>query len=312
MQDLFNLRQVYISELIKLAASNHKIVSLDSDSKEATMADQFAATYPERAFGFGIAEQDMLSAAGGMATMGLIPFVNSYAMFIVMRALDQLRHSIAYPNVNVKLFLSHHGLDVGSDGVTHQLTEDVAILRAIPNVKLLHPADAIEMVQMVNYAVEINGPIVVKTGKSKVPSIHPADYQWEYGKPSCVISGARCAVITQGVMLHRALNACQTIEQKYGFIPSLINMSSLTDIDITLFLDMLGDSEYVITLEDHSVFGGLGGMVAEILSEHHPLPLKRIGLDRRFAECGAPELLFHKYHMDEFALISEIEKYFEL
>ena len=169
--ELFNLRQVYVDELINQAKRDKRIVCLDSDSKEATLIDKFCKKFKNRSFSVGIAEQNMVSLAGGMSTIGLIPFVNSYGMFIAMRALDQVRNSIAYPNFNVKFILSHHGLDSGQDGVTHQLTEDIAIFRTIPNIKLLQPADSIEMKQMVRFAVKTKGPIIIKSGKSKVSQI---------------------------------------------------------------------------------------------------------------------------------------------
>ncbi len=296
--EIFNLRQVYVKELIAHAKRNDRIVSLDCDSREATMTDQFAAVFPERSFSVGIAEQNLVSFAGGMSTMGLIPFVNSYSMFIAMRALDQVRNSVAYPNLNVKFVLSHHGLDAGVDGVTHQLTEDVAIFRCIPNLKLLHPVDVVEMVQMVEFAVKTPGPVIIKSGKSSVPNVHSEDFKWEYGKPALVASGEGCAIIASGVMVHRALKARDELKSRSVAYPKVITMSCMTDVDANELLRLTEDIRYVITMEDHSIYGGLGGIISEIFSEHRPTKVIRIGLKGRFAESGFPDELFGKYRMD--------------
>ncbi len=297
--ELFNLREVYVNELISIAKKNKKIVCLDSDSKEATLVDRFAKRFSDQSFSFGIAEQNMVCAAGGMATLGLIPFVNSYGMFIAMRALDQVRNAIAYANLNVKFVISHHGLDSGQDGVTHQLTEDISIFRTIPNIRLLHPADAIEMKQMVRYAVKTNGPIIIKSGKSKVPNFHKVGFKWKYGYASVIKSGKRVAIITNGRMVQHAVNVRNKIKKKYNFNVKVINLSSLTDINEKHLLKIVGDVEFIVTLEDHSIFGGLGGIITEIFSEKKPCKIFRIGLKRNFAESGKPEQLFKKYKMDE-------------
>jgi len=297
-----NLRQVYVETLIRFARQDPRIVSLDTDSREATLSDRFAAEFPERSFSFGIAEQDMVSAAGGMATMGLIPFVNSYAMFIAMRALDQVRNAVAYPNLNVKFVLSHHGLDVGSDGVTHQLTEDVAIFRTIPNLQLLHPADSTEMRQMVEYAIQIHGPIIIKSGKSAVPMVMPADYVWRYGEPALVADGEKIAIIANGVMVHRALTARSIVQKQANFSPRVINLSSLTDVNADTLLQLTDGVSHVVTVEDHSIYGGLGGIISEILSEHRPSHVVRMGMGRTFAQAGTPDELFARYGLDAAAI----------
>jgi len=304
--ELFNLRKVYVDELINLASRDSNIVILDSDSKEPLLLDSFSNIYPDRSFTFGIAEQDMVSAAGGMSTFGLIPFVNSYGMFIAMRALDQVRNAIAYPNLNVKFVISHHGLDAGSDGITHQLTEDIGIFRTIPNIKLLQPADRIEMTQMIQYAATEYGPMVIKAGKSKVQDVHDIDYVWRYGVPSLIYTGEDIAIVTNGIMLKQAILARETLIEMNSIHPTVINMSTLTDINIDLFLQMLDNINYVITLEDHSIYGGIGSIVSEILSENKPTKITRLGLNGTFAECGAPDLLFEKYKMDAGALIQTI------
>lgn len=306
--ELFNLRQVYVDELIELAKQNNRIVCLDSDSKEATMVDKFARLFKDRSFSFGIAEQNMVSIAGGMSTFGLIPFVNSYGMFIAMRALDQVRNSIAYPNLNVKFVLSHHGLDSGPDGVTHQLTEDISIFRSIPNIKLLQPMDSIEIKQMVKFAVNTEGPVIIKAGKSPVPNLHSLDYEWKYGYPSLIEDGEKVAIIAVGPMVYRSTKARETVKEKFGFYPKVINLSSLTDVKVSKLLELTEDVKFIVTVEDHSIYGGLGGLTSEIFSENRPLKVFRIGLKDTFAECGNPDELYQKYDMNEKTIIRIIKQ----
>lgn len=306
--ELFNLREVYVDELIELAKHDERIVCLDSDSKEATMVDKFTRIFKDRSFSFGIAEQNMVSIAGGMSTLGLIPFVNSYGMFIAMRALDQVRNSIAYPNLNVKFVISHHGLDSGADGVTHQLTEDISIFRAIPNIKLLQPADSFEMKQMIRYVAKTDGPIIIKAGKSPVPNLHSANYEWKYGHPSLIEDGENVAIIAIGPMVYRSIKARKIIKEKLGFYPKVINLSSLTYVQVDRLLKLTEDVKFVITVEDHSIYGGLGGLISEIFSENKPLKIIRIGLKDTFAECGSPDELYQKYNMNEKTIVSTIEQ----
>tara|TARA_B100000029_G_scaffold186103_1_gene183472 strand:- start:937 stop:1872 length:936 start_codon:yes stop_codon:yes gene_type:complete len=305
-KDKSNLRLIYSDRLINIAKQNKKIVLLDSDSKEPLMLEKFASIYPDRCFTFGIAEQDMVSAAGGMSTYNLIPFVNSYGMFIAMRALDQVRNAIAYPNLNVKFIISHHGLDAGSDGITHQLTEDVGIFRTIPNLKIMQPADCIEMEQMVDYAVNEYGPMVIKVGKTKVPKIHNSSYKWKYGFPSLINKGEDYAIIGCGIMLEKAINAQKKLIKKYSINPTIINMSSFTEIDVDYFLSITSNVKHIVTIEDHSINGGIGSIVSELMSFNKPIKISRIGLKSTFAECGDPDLLFRKYDMDEKAIINAI------
>ncbi len=307
MSDRQGLRQVYIERLIELAANDDRIVSLDTDSQEATMADKFAAEYPQRAFSFGIAEQDMVTAAGGMATMGLVPFVNSYSMFIAMRALDQVRNSVAYPNLNVNFVLSHHGLDAGADGVTHQLTEDIAIFRTVPNLIMLSPADAVEMRQMVDFAVSHEGPVVIKSGKTKQLDVHDKNYVWKLGVPSVLAAGDQVAIVATGIMIEHAIGARSKLAA-LRVSARIVNLSTLNGVDHQAVLDSLEGCKLVITMEDHSIQGGLGGIVAEILCEHRPTKLIRLGLRDTFAECGSPVDLYRRYEMDAEAVVVRVKR----
>ncbi len=302
-----NLRDTYIQELICIASEDERIVCLDADSKEATHCGAFAETYPERAFSFGISEQDMVSAAAGMATAGLQPWVNSYSQFITARALDQVINSVAYPNLDVKFVLSHSGLDVGVDGVTHQILNDVAILRSIPNIKLLHPADAIEMRQMVQWAVEVDGPVIIKSGKSPVPEVHDKDDCWKYGYPDIIRFGCGDAVIfCTGTMIEKALEAYVLLEE-WKIQPGIVNMSSLTDVKPELIYNFVQNCSFVITLENHSIYGGMGSMICEILSRYRPTKVIQLGTTG-FCQAGTPDELYREYGMDAEAIVKVLRK----
>ncbi|MFH1995814.1 MAG: transketolase C-terminal domain-containing protein [Candidatus Omnitrophota bacterium] len=304
-----NLRDVYVETLIGLAKKDRRIVILDADSKEATKTFPFAKKFPERSFSFGISEQNMVSAAGGMASCGLKPYVNTYSMFIAMRALDQLRNSVAYPNLDVAFVASHHGLDVGSDGVTHQTVEDVAIMRTIPNMKILIPADASEMRQMIIYTAARKGPFYIKSGKSKVPVVHSKNYKWKIGVPSIVAEGKEIAILSCGVMVEKALNARVCLLKDGIAEPRVINVSTIKPLRSDVLLKALKDISLIVTCEDHSVYGGLGGLVAELMSLKDPKRIHRIGLGDTFAEAGDPDKLFRKYRMDENEICRIITSY---
>jgi len=224
-----------------------------------------------------------------------------------MRGLDQVRNSVAYANLNVKFVLSHHGLDTGADGITHQLVEDIAIFRTIPNLALLQPSDDIEMRQMVRYAAAQPGPMVIKSGKTPVPRLHGEDFVWRYGHSELLREGGRVAVIACGSVLERALDAARIVAERHGAGPRVINLSSLTDVDESVLLTQLEGVDTVVTYEDHSIFGGLGGIIAEILSTHRPTRVIRLGVPRRFAEAGTPAQLYERYGLSLDLLVSTVE-----
>jgi len=214
---------------------------------------------------------------------------------------------VAYPNLNVKFVLSHHGLDTGMDGVTHQLTEDIAIFRSIPNLILLQPADMVEMRQMVDFAIEHQGPVIIKSGKSSVIDVHEADYKWQLGCPSILAEGKDVAIVSNGVMLEKALNAHRMLQEKC-ISARVVNLSTLAGYDVPAILKALKDVKLVVSQEDHSIYGGIGGIVSEILSEHRPTRVLRVGLGDSFAECGPPTDLYCKYDMDEHTVVRKVEE----
>ncbi len=303
---LHSLRSVYVDTMVRLARADERIVMLDADSKEATKTDVFARKFPERSFSLGIAEQNMVTVAGGMASCGLKPYVNSYSMFIAMRALDQVRNSVAYPNLDVTFVVSHHGLDVGADGVTHQLIEDIAIMRAIPCMAVLVPADSAEMEQMVVYTAAHRGPVYLKSGKTPVPDVHRRGYRWQLGVPSVIADGERVALVACGVMVQKALRARDALIKGGVAWPRVVNMSTIKPLKIGALVETVRGCDVVVACEDHSIYGGLGGLVAEVMSAHRPVTVSRIGVKDVFAECGAPDELFKKYGMDECAIFERV------
>lgn len=303
----FSLREVYVENLCRLADQHSGIVALDADSKEATLLNTFSQLYPQRSFSFGIAEQNMVSAAAGMATTGLTPFVHTYAQFLAMRALDQVRNSVAYPNLNVKLVVSHFGLDVGADGVTHQVVEDLAIMRAIPNMVVISPADDIEMASVTKFVAQHRGPVYLRTGKSRVPRVHDANYEFELGKPSVLREGHDVTIFAVGVMVGHALRAAETLLQK-GLSVQLVNCATLKPIDEATVVDCSLKTGAVVTVEDHNGFGGLGGLIAEILGRNCPLPLEMVSVKDQFAEAGTPDQLYDRYGLSERHIIQAVSR----
>jgi len=307
-KSLFNVREAYANTLCKHAKQRKDFLVLDSDSKEPTKIDSFYKEYPELCISLGIAEQNMVSVAAGLATVGLIPFVNSYAQFISMRALDQVRNSIAYPNVNVKIVVSHYGLDVGKDGVTHQTIEDISIMRAIPNLVILNPIDDIECEQMVDYCFDSTGPVYLRTGKSSVPRIHNESYLFRVGQPDLILEGKdNISIIATGNIMKNAIDAISLL-MEHGIAPRLINLSTLKPIDEDKLIELTEVSETIFTVEDHNIFGGLGGIVSEIFATKSPKKVIRIGVNDQFAEAGTSDELYAKYGLDAKSIADKIFK----
>lgn len=299
--DKLNLRRISVDTLIELGTRDPRIVVLDGDAREPLMLGPFVERFPERSFSFGIAEQNMVSAAAGMATTGLIPFVHTYTQFLVMRALDQVRNTVAYPNLNVKFCTSHAGFDCGADGITHQTIEDFAILRSVPNMVVLSPADGIEMKQMIEFAVGFDGPVYFRLPKTGVTPVHQASYRFKLGQPSVVRAGRDITLFAHGLMVERALDAAKSLAEA-GIDAMVVSVSSLKPLDARAVVACLDTTRAAVTIEDHNVHGGLGGAIAEILCRHAPLPLEMVGVADRFGEAGQVDQLFAKYGMDGAAI----------
>ncbi|TFB09358.1 transketolase family protein [Candidatus Atribacteria bacterium MT.SAG.1] len=294
---MISMRDAFGNCIVELARIRDDFVVLDADVAGGTGTKLFQTTFPDRFIQCGIAEQNMMSVAAGLSTTGTIPVVTCYAVFASMRAIEQARNSIAYPNFNVKVVASHLGLDVGPDGPTHQAIEDISIYRSIPNFKIVAPADPNEMKTVLPVILNSYGPVYLRTGRSPLPTFLNEDIKFEWGKGNILIEGNDVTIIAVGVMVYRALEAAKQLE-KEGISCRVVNMSSLKPIDKELIIDSAKKTGFIITAEDHNIMGGLGGAVAEILSENYPVPMVRVGIMDCFAESGDPKELAEKYGLD--------------
>ena len=311
-EDLFSkakqqpTRHAYAETIIEIAEANPDIVVLDADVSKSIGTNKFAQKFPERSFNFGIAEQNMMAAAAGMATTGLIPFASTYAVFASMRALDQVRNSIHYPRLNVKIAASHSGITPGPDGVTHQGQEDLSILRAIAYSTILAPADGVSAKLAVRAAAEWNGPVYLSFTRDPVPLLFDADYPFQIGKAVTVRDGADATIIANRDMVSQSLAAAELLSRK-GINVRVIDCHTLKPLDVEAVLQAAEETGAIVTAENNVIYGGLGSAVAEVLVENHPIPMKRIGVRDIFTE-SAPYLdLLEKYGLSADHIAEAVE-----
>lgn len=284
-------RDAYGETLAELGGENPHVVALDADLSGSTKTGVFAKKFPERFFNMGIAEANMVGTAAGLAAAGKIPFVSTFAIFAVGRAWEQVRQSVAYPKANVKIVATHGGVTVGEDGGSHQSVEDVAIMRAVPNMTVIVPADGPETAAAVRAAAAYKGPVYIRLGRNKVPTVFDADYRFEIGKGCELRGGNDLAFITTGLMTAQALAAAELLA-KDGISARVIHLGTIKPLDAELVIRAARETGAIVTAEEHSIIGGLGGAVAELLAENHPVPIKRVGVNDRFGTSGkADELL---------------------
>ena len=287
-------RDSYGKALAELGAQYENIVVLDADLAGATKTATFQKAFPARHFDCDIAEGNMMSVAAGLAATGLVPFASSFAMFAAGRAFEQVRNSIGYPHLNVKIGATHGGISVGEDGASHQCCEDYALMRSIPGMVVMSPADDVEARAMVKAAYLHEGPVYMRFGRSGVPVFHDDSYKFEIGKGEIVKDGTDVAIIANGLMVYEAMTAAQQLAEA-GIDAMVINMATIKPLDEELVLAAARKCGKIITAEEHSVMGGLGEAVAAVLSEKLPTPLKRIGVNDVFGRSGpAAEVL--KYY----------------
>lgn len=284
-------RNAYGEALLELGRKRPDIVVLDADLSCSTKTDKFAKEFPDRFFNMGIAEQDMIGTAAGLALTGKVPFASTFAVFETGRAWDQIRLTVCYSNTNVKLVATHGGITVGEDGASHQALEDIALMRALPNMTVIVPADAAETESVINAVADHTGPVYVRLGRAKVPYVMPDDYTFKLGKAFIFHTGKDVNIIAAGIMVDAARKAAGILSQD-GIDTGVINMSTIKPLDEETLLSVARSSKLIVTAEEHSVIGGLGGAVCEFLSENCPLPVKRIGTRDTFGCSGtADELL---------------------
>lgn len=286
-------REAYGKTLVELV-ENKDIVVLDADLAGATKTAMFKKACPERFFDMGIAEGDMMGTAAGLAVSGKIPFASTFAIFAAGRGFEQIRNSICYPNINVKIAATHAGVTVGEDGGSHQAIEDISLMRSLPNMVVLNPADAVEARQMVLAAAEYVGPMYLRFGRAATPVIHDESYKFELGKGEVVKEGKDVSIIATGIMVAKALEAAETLKAE-GIDAEVINISTIKPLDNELVLVSAKKTGKVVTAEEHSIIGGLGSAVCELLAEEHPVKVTRIGVKDVFGQSGSPAALLEHY-----------------
>lgn len=299
-------RDAYGMALVELGKKYPNIVVLDADLSCSTKTALFAKNFPERFFNMGISEQDMMGTAAGLALTGKIPFASTFAIFATGRAWEQIRQTICYSNANVKIVATHGGITVGEDGATHQALEDVALMRVIPTMTVIVPADAYETVQCITTAVDYYGPMYIRLGRSKVPSVLPADYKFSIGKAFIFNIGRDVNIIANGIMVAEALKAAEVLN-KEGISTGVANFSSVKPLDKESLLDIAKNSKLLITAEEHSIIGGLGSAVAEFVSENHPVKVKRIGVNDTFGCSGSWKELIKFYGLTAENIINTVK-----
>ena len=300
-------RESYGKALAELGQKYQDLIVMDADLAGATKTGIFKKEFPSRHFDCGIAEANMICAAAGMSTTGLIPFVSSFAMFTAGRGFEQIRNSIGYPHLNVKIAATHGGISVGEDGASHQCCEDFALMRTIPGMVVMCPADDVEAREMVKAAYEYHGPVYMRFGRAGTPVFHPNSMNFQIGKGEVLMDGSDVAIIANGLMVFKAMQAASILE-KQGIHAAVIDMATIKPLDKELILQYAKKCGKVITCEEHSIFGGLGEAVAGFLSEVFPVPVSRIGVEDAFGCSGNSNALLKKFGLTEDHIVSAAQK----
>ncbi len=299
-------REAYGAALAEFG-SDERLVVLDADLSKSTKTDCFKKLYPERFINAGIAEGNMLSVAAGLSTCGKVVFASSFAMFAAGRAFEQIRNSIGYPNLNVKIGATHAGISVGEDGATHQCLEDIGIMRTIPNMTIINPADATEARLAVKAAIDHKGPVYLRFGRLAVPTIFDENYKFEIGKGVTLAEGKDLTIIATGLMVPYALEA-KTVLAEMGIDARVINIHTIKPIDADLIIKAAKETGAIVTAEEHNIIGGLGSAVAEVLSENCPVPMARVGTQDVFGRSGVPAKLFEIYGLDTKTIVEKAKE----
>ena len=303
-------RDSYGEELVKLGTEHEDIVVLDADLAEATRSGEFQKVYPDRFIDCGIAEENMMGVAAGLAAAGKVPFASSFAMFAVGRAYEQIRNSIGYPHLNVKIGASHAGISVGEDGATHQCIEDIALMRMIPGMVVINPSDYIEARAAVRAAYEYEGPVYMRFGRLAVPILNDRpDYKFELGKGVVLREGKDLTIFATGLPVYNCLEAAERLAAEDGIDAQVINIHTIKPIDEELIVAAAEKTGKIVTVEEHSVIGGLGSAVCDVLSEKAPTRVMKIGINDTFGESGPALELLKKYGLDTDGIYEKIKTF---
>lgn len=299
-------RDAYGETLIELGYKNKDIVALDADLAQSTRTARFGKVFPDRFFDLGVAEQNTMGVAAGLASCGKIPFASTFAMFATARAWDQIRNTICYNKLNVKIVVSHAGITVGPDGSSHQALEDIALMRVLPNIVIMVPCDAPETRDMILAAAEHVGPVYVRMGRSKVPTIE-GKKKFKMGKAYILREGKDISIIACGIMVKESLDAAEILASK-GKEARVVNMHTIKPIDRAMILKCARETERLVVCEEHMITGGLASAVSEVLSESYPVFMERIGVGDRFGQSGAPEDLMKEYNLTKEDIVKACQK----
>jgi transketolase len=309
-KDLFGqavaTRDAYGEALLELGKINSKIVVLDADLSGSTKTAKFAKAFPDRFFNIGIAEQDMVATAGGLSLTGKIPFASTFAVFETGRAWDQIRQTLCYSRLNVKLVATHGGITVGEDGASHQALEDVALMRVLPQMAVIAPSDGFETKQVIAAITEYEGPVYVRLGRAKVPAVMPRDYNFQIGRAYKFNLGRDANIIANGIMVSEALEARDALS-KEGIDAGVIAMPTIKPLDTGALLDAAKSASLIVTAEEHSIIGGLGSAVSEFLSENSPVKIKKVGTKDTFGCSGKPDELLEMFGLTAGEIVKTVK-----
>lgn len=303
-------REAYGETLKELGAKIPEIFVLDADLSASTKTAVFAKAFPDRFFDTGIAEGNMMSVAAGLAASGKIPFASTFAVFGAGRAYEQIRNSICYPNLNVKVAVTHAGLTVGEDGATHQMLEDIALMRALPNMTVVVPADAAETAQVIRWAASYQGPVYIRMGRAKVEDVISPDAEFVPGKSTTLADGSDVTIMACGIMTQQALQAAKMLAEE-GISARVINMSSIKPIDEEAIVKAAKETGAIVTCEEHTVMGGLGSAVAEVVVRQCPVPMAMVGTEDVFGQSGKASEVLKVYGLTPEHIALEAKKLVE-
>ena len=287
-------RESYGSALVELGKEREDIVVFEADLSKATKSEKFRQAYPDRHFNVGIAEQNMVGMAAGIASTGKVPFATTFAIFAAGRAFEVIRNSVCYPKANVKIAATHAGITVGPDGGSHQAIEDLALMSSLPNMIVLSPADDIEACKCVKAAAEVNSPVYLRFGRIPLDDIYTDEYDFKIGKGSELVKGDDVTIIATGIMVHKVLKAAEELKHE-GINARVINMATIKPIDEEIIIKAAKETKGIVTVEEHSIIGGLGDRVSAVVCENYPTVVKKIGVKDVFGESGSPDALLEKH-----------------
>ena len=301
-------RQGYGEALVELGALHPEIVVLDADLAGSTKTSMFRDAYPDRFIECGIAEANMMDVAAGLATLGLVPFASSFAMFAAGRPYDMIRNSIGYPGLNVKICASHGGISVGEDGASHQMNEDFALMRVIPGMTVMCPSDYVEAKKMVQAAYELDGPVYIRFGRAATPIIHDETFDFRIGQAEMLQDGRDVTLIATGILVPEAMEAAKALEEA-GISARVLNMATIKPLDKQAVIDAARETGNLVTVEEHSIIGGLGEAVAAVIAEEAPARLHRIGVRDVFGHSGPAAQLLHEFDLDAEGIVKETREF---